>query len=141
MRRWWGEVHMKPGMPSEPPPNLRRFVRAAVVQNQMDVEVLRHRVVNRVEKAQELPAAVSAMTLPNDAPGRDIQRGKQRRRPVPHVIICTALGCTALGLPRTHRQQRRGTVECWNLTLFIDRQEQRARADRDTAPQYRALCR
>src|SRR5439155_27348697 len=100
------EVHMKSGMPSEPPPNLRGFMRAVVVQNQMDVEVGRHRVVNRVEKAQELSTAMSAMTFPNDAPGRNVQRGKQRRGAVPDVIMGPPLR-----LPRTHRQQRRGAIE------------------------------
>jgi len=87
----------------------------------MDIEVGRHRVVNRVEKAQKLSTAMPAMTLANDAPGRDIQRGKQRRGPVPDVVMGPALR-----LPRAHRQQRRGAIERLNLALFIDRQEQRA---------------
>src|SRR6266853_2822710 len=112
---------MKAWMPNEPPTDLRRFMRTVVIQNQMDVEVGRHTVINRIEKTQELPTAMSAMALPNDASGRDVQRGKQRRGAVPHVIMCSALG-----LPRTHRQQRRRPIQCLNLTLFIDRQEQRA---------------
>jgi hypothetical protein len=82
----------------------------------MDVELRRHGVINRVEKAQELPAAVPPMTLANDASSRDIQRRKQRRRPVSYVIVRPALG-----LSWPHRQQRRGAIERLNLTLFIDR--------------------
>ena len=55
---------------------------------------------------------MTRMTLANDASGRDIQRREQRRRPVSYVIMRPALG-----LSRTHRQQRRGAIERFDPPL------------------------
>src|SRR4029453_13400893 len=59
------EMYVQSGMPSEPPAHRRGLVRAVVVQNQMDVQSGRRRVVDRLEKAQAFSAAVAAVTLPD----------------------------------------------------------------------------
>jgi hypothetical protein len=87
----------------------------------MDGEIRRYHVINRLQKPNELPIPVTTMTFADDASGRDVQRGKQRRRSVAHVVMRPVLG-----LSGTHRHQGRGAIEGLNLTVFIDRQQQGA---------------
>jgi hypothetical protein len=74
--------------------------------------------------APEVPAAVSAMPRPNDASGRDIQRGK-RRRAVPHIIMDAALR-----LSRTHGsngavRRSRTPRPAFERVSFVSRQDNR----------------
>ena len=58
---------------------------------------------------------VTSMALADDVPCGDIQRGKQRGRPMPDVVM---------GLPRRdaqpHWQQGARALQCLHLTLLID---------------------
>jgi hypothetical protein len=94
-------------------------VRPVVIENQMDVECRGDLVVDRVQKPQELLTAVATVTFADDAARRHIQCRKQRRRPVSDVVMNPPLG-----LARPQGQNGHRAVECLNLTLFIDRQEQ-----------------
>ena len=62
-----------------------------------------------------------AMTLADDFAGGDVEGGKQRRRPVPAVIVRPALGRA-----ERHRQDRRGAVQRLDLTFLVDTQDERA---------------
>ncbi len=57
--------------------------------------------------------------LPITVPSKHIERGKQRRGPVPDVVV----GLPG-GNPRSQRQNRLGSIQGLNLALFIDAQDQ-----------------
>ncbi len=115
------EMQVKPGMACELSPHPRRLVRAVVVENQVNVEVRRDLRVDRIEKLQELLTAMPPVQLADNPARRDIERGEQRGRVVPHVIMRAPFR-----LARAQRQNRRGAVQGLDLAFFIDRQGQRA---------------
>lgn len=69
---------------------------------------------------QKLAAAVASVQLPDDLAGSDIERRKQRRRAVAHVVV---------GSPRgkswCERQDRLSAIERLNLALLIDAEHHR----------------
>ena len=115
------EMHVIARPFREPATDERRLVRRVVVENQMDVEVARHGRVDRVEEAAEFARAMPRVTFADDAAGPHIERGKQRRRAMAHVVVRVPLG-----LPRPQRQDRRAAIERLNLRLLIDAQDQGA---------------
>src|SRR5215813_151799 len=60
------EVDVKPRMPEHPAMNHRRLVRARVVDDQMDVEILRHCAVEGHQEVPKLPRAVALMKFSDD---------------------------------------------------------------------------
>ena len=112
---------MESGMPGEPSSHAWRLVRAVVVQNEMHVKSGWNLGVDRVEKLQELLTAMPPVQLADDPTGRHVERREQRCRAVAHVIVRAPFR-----LARAQRQNRRRAVQRLNLSLFIDRQEQRA---------------
>ena len=65
---------------------------------------------------------MAAMKFGHQLRGLDVQRGKQRRRAVPFVVVRPALD-----LSRSHRQQRLRAVEGLNLRFLIDTEHRRMR--------------
>ena len=76
-----GEVHVKSRMAHEPPSYAWRFVRAVVIEDQMQVEIRGRRRRSSRETAGT-PGAMAPMTFADHLPRRDIERGKQRGCPV-----------------------------------------------------------
>ncbi len=91
-------------MTNEPSANARRLVRAVVIQNEVDVRIARYRVVDGLEKSLELATAMAAMTFTDDCAGRDVTRGKQRRRAVATIVSAADI---AVGRGQFERRQRR----------------------------------
>src|SRR5579863_1178219 len=114
------EVQVKARPFGQPAPDQLGFVGAIVVQDEMDLEFLRHVAVNGVEKLAELARAMAAMQLAQHTATGDIESGKQAGSAVALVIMAAALD-----LSRTHRQQGRGTVQRLNLALLVYAQHQR----------------
>ena len=85
---------------------------AIVVQDEMDLQVGRHFALNRIEKAEELLVARAALAAANDFAGRDIEGGKKRGRPMPIIIVRSALW-----LARLHRQDRLGAIQGLDLLI------------------------
>ena len=67
----------------------------------MNVQIAGHGLVNRIEKLAELHAAMPPVEFPDHRTGLHIERGKQRGRAMPRIIVSAAFH-----LARTHRQQR-----------------------------------
>src|SRR5712692_472707 len=105
-----GEVDVKPWTLGEPVPNERRFVGAVVVHDDVHVEVTRDLRLDQVEELTELDRAMTLMKLRDDLTGLRVERGEQRGRTVPIVVMRAALH-----LAGPHRQERLGTVQRLDL--------------------------
>ena len=64
--------------------------------------------------------AVPFPALPEHPSSGDVQRGEQRRRAVPDVVVGVAFG-----LAEAHRQRRLGAIERLNLRLLVHAQDHR----------------
>ena len=92
-------MHMKSRMPFQPRLHFRMLVRGVVIDDQMQVK-LRHRfAINRLEKLDPLLVTMPLLALRNHGAIGHTQRGKQRRRAVPFVVVRHGLQTTG-----KHRQ-------------------------------------
>ena len=123
------EVECPTRMAVEPSSDLIFFVRRIVVENHMDGLVSRHFTLDAVEEADKLLMAVSLHVLSNDSAVQHIERGEQRRRSMPLIVVGHRAGAALL-----HRQSRLSSVERLDLALFIDRQHHRMGWRRDVQP-------
>src|SRR5215471_10222729 len=92
---------------------------SVVVQDEMDVEILRDHLIDMVEKTPKPNGAMSPPKLPYDPTGLSIQRGEQRSNAVALVIVCSALN-----LAWTHRKDGLRTIQRLNLCLLVNAQNQ-----------------
>jgi hypothetical protein len=83
--------------------------------------VLGHGGINGIEELSELDRPMAPMKLTDHLAGGDVERGEQRRRAVPLVVMRPALD-----LAGPHRQERLGPVQRLNLRLLIDAKERGA---------------
>lgn len=81
----------------------------------MDVQLLEHRRINRIEKLRKSDGAMAGMKFGHELCRFDVQRGEQVRRAVPFVIMRAPLD-----LARSHGQQWLRPVEGLNLLFLID---------------------
>ena len=77
----------------------------------------RHLALDAVEEADELLMAVALHVLADDRAVEHVERGEQRRRAVPLVVVGHGAGAALL-----HRQAGLGAVERLDLRLLVDRQ-------------------
>jgi hypothetical protein len=70
-------VDVKARAGSQPAPDARGLVRAVVVEDEMDVQLVGHLRFNGLQASEELLTAMASMTLADDGPGRDIECRKQ----------------------------------------------------------------
>ena len=75
------------GMLLEPSLDLDGAVSAVIVDHQMERRVARKLPVDTPKKLQELLLPVSLVTVADHLSLEYIQRGKQRSRPVPFVVV------------------------------------------------------
>ena len=113
------KVHVEARMPNQPASDGRRLVRPVIVHDQMHVQARRHVGVDLVEERAELFSAAVALTLPQHLARFHVQRGKQGRRAVAHIVMRPPLD-----LPRAHGQERLSVVQGLDLTFLVDAQYQ-----------------
>jgi hypothetical protein len=79
-------------MPRQPAFGGRCLVGGIVVEDQVQVEVGRGRLVDAAQEADELDGAVLEHALADDLAAQDIERGEQSRGAVALVVVmrCTA---------------------------------------------------
>ena len=106
-----GEMDVPVRPPGEPGADRRRLVRGVIVHHEMHVEIARHLGVDRTQELEELSGAMALVTTADDLAGRHVERGEQRARTVPLVVVAASLG-----LAGTQGQQRLRPVE--RLDLF-----------------------
>lgn len=81
------EVHLETRMARQPAANRRSFVRAVVVQDEVNVQFGGHIGMDRLQKFSELDGTVAAMTLPDHLARLSIQSGKQRCSSVADIVM------------------------------------------------------
>ena len=94
---------------------------SVVVEDQMNVELLRHVAFDGVEEGAKLGRAMAALGLADHVAGLRVERREQARGAVPLVVVSAALH-----LAGTHRQQRCGAIKRLDLTLLVHAQPQGA---------------
>ncbi len=109
-------VHVKAGPLGQPEAHLGMLVSRVVVDDQMNVQLWGHRLVDALEKAEKLLMTVTRLALGNDRAAGDIEGGQQCRGAVADIVMGDAFHVF-----QAHRQHRLGTIERLDLRLFIDR--------------------
>jgi len=114
-----GEVHMEAWPLGQPGADGRRFVRAVIVQDQVNIQRFRDRVVDSIQELPKLDSPMPPMALPDHLPGFHIQGGKEGRRPMPTVVMGAPFD-----LPGSHREDGLCAIQRLDLGLLIDAQDQ-----------------
>ena len=78
----------------------------------------RHLRLDGVEEADELLVAMALHVAADDGAVEDVEGGEQRRGAVALVVVGHRPGAA-----RLHRQTRLGAVECLDLALLVDRED------------------
>ena len=113
------EVQVVSGPAGEPVLDLGVAVGGVVVDDQVDVEVLRHAGVDVAEEGEELLVAVSLAAPGDHLAGGDVEGGEQGGGAVADVVVGDALDVS-----EPHGQHRLGAVERLHLALLVDAQHQ-----------------
>jgi hypothetical protein len=112
-----GEMESEARVTPEPLDHLGMLVGGVVVQDHMDQLARRNLALNGVEKADELLVQMTLHAASDHAPRRHVQRGKQRGRAVPDVVMRHRAAAAPL-----ERQPRLSAIERLNLALFVHRE-------------------
>ena len=96
-----------------------RLMGPIVVQNKMDVKIRRHGMINRIKRFAEFNRSMPTVTLTDHLTRLHIKGRKERRRSIAAIIVGASLD-----LPRTHGQDRLGSIQRLHLRLFIHTQDQ-----------------
>src|SRR5574342_144387 len=95
------------------------FVRAVIVQHQVQLQPLGKLVIQSAQESQEFLMAMSRKALADDFAFQDFQSGEQGRRSVTDIIMREGAAT-----PSLERQSRLSPVQRLNLALLIDTQHQ-----------------
>src|SRR5262249_59731965 len=83
--RGGGEVDVPAGAFGEPVANALGLVRAGIVDDEMDIEIVRDLGLHRVEELAELLRTMPPEATADHLPDLDVQSGEQRERAMPLV--------------------------------------------------------
>src|SRR6266403_4648226 len=120
-RAFGREVDMKARASQQPALDQRRLVRAVVVEDEMNFQLLRDVEVDGVEELPKLDSAVTTVMLGDDLATLHVERGKQRRGAAPHVVMRPPFDLAGL-----QRQDRLRAIQRLNLGLLVHAQHDRA---------------
>src|SRR5690606_33940118 len=104
------EVEGPARMTIEPGSDLVLLVGGVIVEDHMDRLVRRDLALDAVEEADELLVAVALHVLRDDRAVQNVERGEERRRAVPFVVMGHGAGAALL-----HGKARLGPVERLDL--------------------------
>jgi hypothetical protein len=113
-------VDVEAGPLGQPGTNFDVLVGAVVVDDQVDVEILRDGLLDLAEEAEELLVPVARPAL-----GQHLPRGHVERREQGCGAVTDGVVGDALDLPQTHGQQRLTPVQSLDLRLLIDAEDDR----------------
>lgn len=82
-----GEVQVIAGPLGELRPDERRFVDSVIVQDDVDLKIGRHAVVNSVQELAELQRAMAAMGRADYVAALGVERGKQRGGAMRFLVV------------------------------------------------------
>ena len=108
------EVQFKARVGGQPLANRFVLVGRVVVQDDVQGEVARERTVEVPQELQEFLVPMTAVALAEDLAGQHVQRGEQRRRAMPLVVVGHGTAPAWL-----HRQARLRAVQGLNLALLV----------------------
>lgn len=74
-------------VPRKPSLDGRGLGRAVIVHHEMDFQTCREVNFSQAQEVQELAVAMSPLPLANDLASGDVERCKQRRRPVAVIVM------------------------------------------------------
>src|SRR5437867_7008284 len=120
-RAFGREMDMKARASQQPALDQRRLVRAVVVEDEMNFQLLRDVEVDGVEELPKLDSAVTTVMLGDDLATLHVERGKQRRGAAPHVVMRPPFDLAGL-----QRQDRLRAIQRLNLGLLVHAQHDRA---------------
>src|SRR5687767_9328186 len=103
----------KPGI------DLRMLMRAVVIDDRVDVEMIGYDGLDLAQEAQEFLMAMAWLAGTEHSAGQHIKSSKQCGRTVPLVIVGNSFD-----VAQTHRQHGLGSFERLTLTLLIDAHDQ-----------------
>ena len=95
------------------------LVARCIVHHDVHIEVGWDILLDHVEEATELGRAMTRHALADDCPCLDVERGEQRRRAMPLVVMGAAFD-----LPRPQWQDRLRAIQCLYLRLLVDAEHQ-----------------
>src|SRR5580693_1575384 len=104
---------------SEPRLNLWGFVGGIVIHDNVDIESFGDLRIDLFEEVQELGRPVALVAFADDEPRGNIECGKQRGRPVPHIAVRATFGYA-----RHHRQDWLLAIERLDLALLVDAEDE-----------------
>jgi hypothetical protein len=114
------EVHLKSRMLLQPSSYVRMFVGSVVIENDVQIQVLRSLGVDLFQKAQELRVLVSLLARANHLSGEHVQSREESGGTVSLVVVGYRLAASLL-----HRQSRLGAVQSLDLGLLVHAKNQR----------------
>ena len=109
-------------MPGEPSADQRGLVRPVVVHDDVHVQVGRHLDIEGGQEGAKLDRAMPPTNLTQHVSRLHFQRGKERRRPVPFVVVGPPFS-----LARAQGEQRRRAIQGLDLRLFVDAEDRSVR--------------
>src|SRR5271168_2203647 len=118
-RRSRCEVDMIMRPAGEPRLDFGSFVGGIVIHDDMDIDPFWDLSIDLFEEVQELGRSVTLVAFADDEPRGDIEGGEQRGRTMPHVAVRATFGYA-----RHHRQDRLLAIECLDLALLIDAEDE-----------------
>src|SRR5207249_60835 len=110
-------MHMPPRMTTQPALDGRVLMCCIVVDNGMDVEVLRDFLVDLFQEREKLLVTVLGPAPSNDCAIGNIQSSKECCGPMSNVIMGNSFN-----IAQSHRQQGLRTIQGLNLGLFVNTQ-------------------
>src|SRR5215831_5487021 len=114
------EMEMEARPFGKPFPDGRGFMRAVVVENDVDVEFCGHVHLDGVQKPAEFLRTMATMQLSDNAATLQVERGKQRRCAMAFVVVGTTLD-----LAGPQRQHGLCAVQSLNLAFLVHTEDQR----------------
>ena len=105
------------------------LVGGVIVEDGVDRLSRRNLLLDGIEEADELLMAMTLHVAADHRAVENVQRGEQRRRAVPLVVVRHGSGAALL-----QRQSGLGAVERLNLALLVDRQDDGVRGRIDIKP-------
>ena len=112
------EVRMKARVPGEPSADQRGLVRPVVVHDDVHVQVGRYLDIEGGQEGAKLDRAMPPTNLTQHVSRLHFQCGKERRRPVPFVVVGPPFS-----LARAQGEQRRRAIQGLDLWLFVDAED------------------
>ena len=106
---------MIPRTCGKPSFDLRGFVGAVIIENQVDIKIFRDLTIDVVQEGQKLLCTMSSMKAANHFSSRNVKSGEQRGRAMPAVIMCACFG-----VAKRQWEGRLCAIKRLNLAFFVD---------------------